>query len=205
MSNQNKRERLIDSAAELFHRRGLSTTSLADIAKHADIPIGNVYYYFKTKEELAIAAVEKRRQQFRAAYNVLDDAFPDPRQRLIEALGYFDKVRDDYTKYGCPIGRIIEDADMEKDSVARAAAEVFDDFVVWARRQFEALGHGGQMARIYATSLMAGIQGGSVMAKAFSDPQTMSDEIARLTGWLESIPNRKISLGKASMKSDTAA
>src|ERR1700753_1188534 len=111
MINHNKRERLGDSAAVLFHHNGMNATSLADIAKHADIPIGNVYYYFKTKEELALAAINRRKEQFSAAYTLLDEHIEDPRQRLIEAIQYFEKVRDEYTRYGCPIGKIIEDGD----------------------------------------------------------------------------------------------
>src|SRR3954468_20903895 len=106
MNAQNKRERLILSAATLFHRNGLNATSLADIAKHADIPIGNVYYYFKTKEELALAAVSKRKEQFSAASDLLEESIDDPRQRLIAAITYFEKVRDEYTKFGCPVGKI---------------------------------------------------------------------------------------------------
>lgn len=205
MTNQNKRERLVDAAAELFHTHGMTATSLADIAKHADIPIGNVYYYFKTKEELALAAVSKRKEQFTAAYAMLDEAFDDPRQRLIEAIGYFNKVRDEYARHGCPVGRIIEDADVEKDNVAKAAAQVLGDFVIWAERQFQQLGHAPD-ARMYATSLMAGIQGAAIMGKAFSNPQVMTDETTRLITWLQSLPNKKIQLGKAFIKTgDTAA
>ncbi|MFO0389945.1 MAG: TetR/AcrR family transcriptional regulator [Alphaproteobacteria bacterium] len=204
MINQNKRDRLIDSAAELFHRFGLTTTSLADIAKHADIPIGNVYYYFKTKDELAIAAIDKRRKQFQAAFETLNETFPAPRQRLTEMLGYYDRVRDEYTRHGCPIGRIIEDADTEKDTVARAAAEVFDDFLKWAGRQFEALGHSSDAAKSYAITLLAGIEGCVIMAKAFNNPQIMTDELARLTSWLESLPNKRISLGKVAAKAEVS-
>lgn len=199
MSNQNKRDRLIDSAAILFHSNGLNATSLADIAKHADIPIGNVYYYFKTKEELALAAVSKRREQFSAAYALLEENIADPRQRLIEALNYFEKVREEYTRFGCPIGKIITDASVEKDLVVQTAAQVLSEFVDWAERQFRSLGHDAD-ARRYATFLMAGIQGAAIMAKAFRDPQAISDEITRLAAWVENLPNRKISLGKVGMK-----
>jgi AcrR family transcriptional regulator len=202
MINTNKRDRLIDSAAELFHRFGLSTTSLADIAKHAEIPIGNVYYYFKTKDELAIAAIDKRRKQFQAAFDTLNETFPNPRQRLTEMLGYYDRVREEYTRHGCPIGRIIEDLDTEKDTVARAAAEVFDDFLKWAARQFEALGHSGDAAKAYALTLLAGVQGATILAKAFNRPQYLTDELARLTLWLESMPNKRISLGKTGIRAD---
>lgn len=199
MSAQNKRDRLIESAAILFHHNGTTTTSLADIAKHADIPIGNVYYYFKTKEELALAAISKRKEQFTAAYAILDENIPDPRQRLIEAINYFDKVSDEYMRYGCPIGKIIEDADTEKDAVAQTAAQVLTDFVDWAEKQFRNLGHTDD-ARHYATTMMAGIQGATIMAKAFRDPAIIHYEMARLTTWLESLPNKRIQLGKLGMR-----
>lgn len=204
MTNINKRDRLIESAALLFHHNGLNATSLADIAKHADIPIGNVYYYFKTKEELALAAVAKRKEQFSAAYALLEEHIDDPRLRLIEAVCYFEKVRDEYTKYGCPVGKIIVDADVEKDHVVQMAAQVFAEFVAWAERQFRQLGHSSD-ARRYATSIMTGIQGSAIMAKAMRNPEVISNEIQRLVNWIETLPNRKIQLGKVAMKDMSTA
>lgn len=201
---QSKRERLIDSAAKLFHRSGINATSLADIARDADIPIGNVYYYFKTKEELAQAAMAKQKQQFAAAYARLDEGLDDPRRRLIEALGYFNTVREEYTRYGCPVARTVQDADTETDAAARMAAEVLSEFTAWAERQFLRLGHGGE-ARGKAVSLIAGLQGAILMAKAFRDPEIISGEIERLTAWLESVPNKKIQLGKVGAKTAEAA
>jgi TetR/AcrR family transcriptional repressor of nem operon len=200
MINQNKRDRLIEAAALLFHQKGLTATSLADIATKADIPIGNVYYYFKTKEELALAAIARRKEQFAAIYAQLEENIPDPRQRLIAAVSYFDTVRDEYAKFGCPVGKIINDADVEKDAVAKTAAQVLGDFVEWAEYQFRSLGHTAEGQK-YATSLMAGIQGAAMMAKALQNPQIMSDEIYRLVGWLETLPNRKIQLGKVAARS----
>ncbi len=44
-----KRTRLIETATKLAYGRGFRETSLADIAEAARVPVGNVYYYFKTK------------------------------------------------------------------------------------------------------------------------------------------------------------
>ena len=199
MNNQNKRERLIDSAAILFHHRGMNATSLADIAKHADIPIGNVYYYFKTKEELALAALTRRKEQFTAIYKSLQDNLGDPRQRLIELTRYYDTLREEYTKHGCPIGKMIEGAEAEADNVTQAAAQTLADFVDWSEQQFRQLGHTEQ-ARNYAISLVSGIQGAVTVAKAYGKSSIISDELARLAAWLESLPNRRIPLGKAGMR-----
>src|SRR5260370_40189079 len=62
-----KRTRLITTATKLAYGRGFRETSLAAIAEAARVPGGNVYYYFKTKEELAEAAVERRLEEFHAA------------------------------------------------------------------------------------------------------------------------------------------
>ena len=62
-----KRTRLIETATKLAYGRGFRETSLADIAEAARVPVGNVYYYFKTKQELAEAGVERRLEEFRAA------------------------------------------------------------------------------------------------------------------------------------------
>lgn len=199
MNTQNKRERLIDSAAHLFHVKGMNTTSLADIAKHADIPIGNVYYYFKTKDELAVAALNKRREQFLAAYQLLGEAIDDPRVRMVEAIRYFDKARDEYTRHGSPVGKIIDDIDVGSNPVAEAAADIFRDFIDWAQRQFEALGH-TEAARSLAITVVSGIQGAIVVAKALASPDVITAEVDRLTLWVESIPNRRIQLGKVAGK-----
>jgi len=204
MTILNKRDRLIESAALLFHHNGLNATSLADIAKHADIPIGNVYYYFKTKEELALEAVAKRKEQFSAGYALLEENIDDPRQRLIEAVCYFEKVRDEYTKYGCPVGKIIIDADVEKDHVVQMAAQIFAEFVAWAERQFRQLGHSND-ARRFATSIMSGVQGATIMAKASRNPDVISSELQRLVTWIETLPNRKIQLGKVALKDMSTA
>ena len=52
-----KRERLVAGAREVMHRQGVENTTIADVAGAADVPVGNVYYYFKTKDELIDAAI----------------------------------------------------------------------------------------------------------------------------------------------------
>jgi AcrR family transcriptional regulator len=52
ITRPDKRERLVAAAAELVDRHGVETPTLAQIAQAADVPPGNVYYYFKTREDL---------------------------------------------------------------------------------------------------------------------------------------------------------
>ena len=54
-----KRERLVDAAVTLFHHRGYGQTSLSDIAEQSGVPLGNVYYYFKTKADVLYYIVDR--------------------------------------------------------------------------------------------------------------------------------------------------
>ena len=51
-----KRGRLVAAAREVMYANGVNGTSLADIAAAAGVPLGNVYYYFRTKEALFVEA-----------------------------------------------------------------------------------------------------------------------------------------------------
>ncbi len=195
MPPSDKRERLVQSAAHLFYQKGMHNTSLADISAHAEVPIGNVYYYFKTKEELVMAALSKRKDAMEHAYKNLDSSISDPRERLIQAVSFFDSIREDYTKYGCPIGKTIIVGTMEDKKVVELAHKIFEDFVSWAAKQFASLGH-TEKQREYAISLMAGIEGAAVMAKAYGEEMIISQEVARLIQWLKALPNKRIFLGK---------
>src|SRR5262245_21800469 len=61
-----KRERLVASAGDLLHRQGVLATTLAQVAEAADLPAGNVYYYFKTKDDLVRAVIESQADQVSA-------------------------------------------------------------------------------------------------------------------------------------------
>jgi AcrR family transcriptional regulator len=52
---------LVAAARELVYRQGVEPTTLADIAQVADVRLGNVYYYFKTKDDIVAAVVQAQR------------------------------------------------------------------------------------------------------------------------------------------------
>jgi AcrR family transcriptional regulator len=57
-------DRLVAGAARLLYQRGAEKTTLVDIAEVAKFPPRNVYYYFKTKDDI-VAAEEQFRQMGR--------------------------------------------------------------------------------------------------------------------------------------------
>src|SRR3981189_3036226 len=100
-----KRTQLIETATKLAYGRGFRETSLADIAEAARVPVGNVYYYFKTKEELAEAVVERRLEEFRAA-RAEWDRLSSPKERLLDFVGSGHADREQLARGGWPLGGV---------------------------------------------------------------------------------------------------
>src|SRR5260370_24786031 len=98
-----KRTRLIETAMKLAYGRGFRQTSLADIAEAARVPGGNVYYYFKTKEELAEAVVERRLEEFRTA-RAEWDRLSAPKEPLVAFVGSVHANREELARGGGPGG-----------------------------------------------------------------------------------------------------
>jgi AcrR family transcriptional regulator len=49
---QFNRNNILETAKKLFHEKGLTNTTMDDIAKHADYSKSTIYVYFKSKEEI---------------------------------------------------------------------------------------------------------------------------------------------------------
>ncbi len=61
---EHTRNLLLNAAEELFARKGLGGASLEDIADSAGYTRGAIYAHFGSKEEMFLAVIERRRQQF---------------------------------------------------------------------------------------------------------------------------------------------
>ncbi|MFT3870938.1 MAG: TetR/AcrR family transcriptional regulator [Nibricoccus sp.] len=52
-------ERLMDAALDLIWEESYGSVTIDDICKRADVKKGSFYYFFKSKSELAVAALER--------------------------------------------------------------------------------------------------------------------------------------------------
>ncbi|WP_432474215.1 TetR/AcrR family transcriptional regulator [Amphritea sp. HPY] len=65
---ERNRELIIQAASEIFANRGYAATKTVDIASLAGLPKANVYYYFKTKENLYRSVLESVIEPLLQAY-----------------------------------------------------------------------------------------------------------------------------------------
>ena len=179
------RTRLLHAATKVTHRLGYSSAALADIAKEARVPLGNVYYYFKTKDEIGNAIIHLRVARFRKLLQGLDKA-DSPAERLCGFVQIKIKNRKDLARHGCPVGTLCSELQKHGGTAARKSRVLFAEALAWMEVQFKALGQGAD-SRGLAVHLLSATQGVSVLAHTFHDPGLIEMEAARLKQWIRSL------------------
>jgi TetR/AcrR family transcriptional regulator, transcriptional repressor for nem operon len=183
---RNKRERLIEAAKLAFYRQGLSTTSLADVATLAEVPLGNVYYYFRTKDDLVSAVIAAHLREIRGRFAQWEQD-PSPRQRLLSLLQAERRGQDESARYGCPYGTLCIELGKEGTSLAPLAANLLNVHIDWAAQQFALLGKEAPEAHDLAVDLFASLAGAFVLGCSFRSPALLDRQLQRLQTWVESL------------------
>jgi AcrR family transcriptional regulator len=179
-----KRERLVESARGLIHEQGVHRTTLADVAQRAQVPLGNVYYYFKSKDELIGAVLDCYQEQAAALIQAFE-RHRSPQARLKALVQNWNDMRDTVARHGCPIGTLCAELDKLDAGLDREAAAVITIILDWAEDQFRELGR--RDARDLAVALFAGIQGAALLANTFRDPTILPRQGRHLDRWIDTL------------------
>ena len=180
-----KRERLVAAATQLLHQQGTERTTLADIAKVADVPVGNVYYYFKTKDDIIAAVIDGYEQQITTTLAFIDAHHRSPKSRLKALVREFASRSEIVAQYGCPFGSLCSELDKRAREPSLAVAELMRLPIEWAEKQFRSLGR--QDAHDLAFDLLAAYEGSALLANAMGDPRILSSAARRLNRWIDTL------------------
>ena len=180
-----KRERLVAAATQLLHQQGTERTTLADIATVADVPVGNVYYYFKTKDDIIAAVIEAHMRQITTTLAAIDSQHQSPRSRLKALVREFGAQSELVAQYGCPFGSLCSELDKRARAPGLAVAELMRLPIEWAETQFRALGR--EDAHDLAFDLLAAYEGSALLANTLRDPSVLASAARRLDRWIDTL------------------
>jgi len=167
------RERIVERAAELFAERGIAATSLDEVLAAAGVGKGQFYHYFRSRDELAAAAVGQRCAQ---VVTGLTEALGGVSSlaELEQALAGFIAGFEQMGLPGCPIGTLATEVAGRNEAARLQAAAGFD---AWERLLADALERIRQRGELradalpamLATGLLASIEGGMVLSQTRRD------------------------------------
>lgn len=87
MARPSKKEHLVDTAVKLFGRDGFNATGIDKILQEAGVARMTLYKHFKSKDELILAALRRRDEQFRIWFkSAVEKTGGSPAQRLLASF-----------------------------------------------------------------------------------------------------------------------
>ena len=157
------RDRLLDAAAELFYRDGVSI-GVEALCKSAGVSKRSMYQLFDSKDDVLAASLERRAPGYAARLTAGPDDAGTPRERILYVFEQAEKSSTEVGYLGCPfLATMVElkDPGHPASVVARAAKETLQD----AFREQAELG-GARDPGLLARQLMLVFDGASARAGA---------------------------------------
>jgi AcrR family transcriptional regulator len=183
------RDRIVAAAAELIYERGEAEIGIRDVKEAAGVSGSQMTHYFPDRDSLIRAVVAYRSREVR-------EFLAEPEIDSLAALREWarltvERQRERGTEGGCVLGSLVGQL-AERDEVARAGiAAGFDAWtegLAAALRRIQEAGELGPDADPdeLATSLMATLQGGYLLAQATRDIAPMETAVLAMIDHVES-------------------
>lgn len=194
--------RLLDAALHVIRTRGYSATTVDGICTAAGVTKGSFFHHFKSKDELALAAVaywNDRTEGFFAAADYRRAA--DPLDRLFGYIAFREAILvGEPPDYTCLLGMLVQETYATHPDIRAACDQGMSAHIAELTRDLEAA------KRLYAPSaswtpesvgyfIQAVLQGAFIFAKAKQDPDVVRGSLDLLRRYLEHLFDRPSSQG----------
>ena len=184
--SERTRQRISNVANQLLYRKGYNRTSFTDVVEEADVPRGNIYYYFKTKDDILKAVIGQRLETISTMLAEWDRTIPEPLDKLQRFVRIMYDSSPALLRSGCPMGSLTIELAKEQLDLKEQVKQVFDLFQRWLAAQFVELGY-PQEARELSLQLLARGQGIIVVSQVYQDPGFLQRGTEELKRWLEEL------------------
>ncbi|HYB71214.1 MAG TPA: TetR family transcriptional regulator C-terminal domain-containing protein [Candidatus Bathyarchaeia archaeon] len=175
------RDQILDAAARLIHVKGYHATSLDDVLREGGVGKGNFYYYFKSKEDLGYAILDRAARGL--VERSLGPAFADQEASPLDQIRAFlnrvlESQRQRKCVGGCVMGNLASELSDVHEGFRQRLAGIFD---IWRSHMADALGRAQACGQIrpaadvsrLAQFLVAGIEGAMLLSKVSKDITVM--------------------------------
>lgn len=192
--SQTKRQ-LVEAAVDLMRLKGYSATTVDDICQEAEVTKGAFFHYFKSKEDIAKAALTYFSDNRVADSNDAPyRALPDPLQRVYGRLDYIKESVGGAKRLtkGCLIGTFAQELSFTNPALREACQAMFlrmaADFekdIAAAKALYAANADfdSKSLAQLYVSIF----QGSSMMAKASESNAVLLANIEQFRRYLQTL------------------
>ncbi|MFJ4850453.1 TetR family transcriptional regulator [Streptomyces sp. NPDC088733] len=125
------REKILTAAQSLIELRGYSALGVAEICKTAGVPKGSFYYFFESKEALALAVIDEHWAIQRGGWSRIMNGDAPPLERLRQL---FEETEAEQragqqscgTVSGCMFGNLTLEMSNQTEAIRARLQDIFD-------------------------------------------------------------------------------
>ncbi len=150
-SHQGMRENIINVATQVFGRYGFKKTSMDDIARALRMGKSSIYYYFKGKEEIFQAVVDREADMLKLKVKEILESAIDAREKLRKYV----KLRMDLVKQLSNYMEILKNDDLMNLELTERIRKKYDDEEITIIRQILEEGNSKGLFRVKDLNLSA--------------------------------------------------
>jgi TetR/AcrR family transcriptional repressor of nem operon len=193
------KRKLVDAGVDLMRSRGFNATTVDDICASARVTKGGFFHYFKSKEDLAAAAL-RRFHELRAKESA-DAPFrrlADPLDRIFARLDF---AKESYggnkgLTRGCLVGVFAQELSFTnpalrsvcQDRFGRIAKDFENDL---AEAKALHAPRAGFDPKSVATLYVSIVQGSLLLAKAFESNRVLVENLEQFRGYIQTLFGQK--------------
>ena len=161
--------RLLDTAQTLVQQRGFNAFSYKDLAAEVGIRTASIHYHFPTKADLGVALMTRYHEGLERSLSEIERRHEGALARLNAFIGLYKKTQKQGTI--CLCGSLATDTETLPDALRAAVGEYLRRSEEWVARQITDGVASGELAfdgraKDAASVLVAGLQGGLILARA---------------------------------------
>ena len=177
------RERLIEAGVELFSQRPYGSIGVAELCARAGVNKGSFYYFFPSKEALALAVIDRHWTWQKGVWTGILDGpgtMPERLRGLFDATAQMqvDAVTGTGWVAGCLFGNLALEVSSQNEPVRAALQEIFDEQIELISSRLGAAVESGDLPALpdvdaAAKAIVAQLEGLVLFAKVFNDPSQL--------------------------------
>lgn len=175
------RERLIEAGVELFSQRPYGSIGVAELCARAGVNKGSFYYFFPSKEALALAVIDRHWAWQQGVWAEILDGPGTILERLRALFAATAQMQVDARTgtgwvAGCLFGNLALEVSSQNEPVRERLQEIFDEQIELIRAPLAAAVESGELQRPAedvdgaAKAIVAQVEGLVLFAKLFNDP-----------------------------------
>ncbi|MGW0510341.1 TetR/AcrR family transcriptional regulator [Streptomyces olivaceoviridis] len=172
------REKILAAAQSLIELRGYSALGVAEICKAAGVPKGSFYYFFESKEALALAVLDEHWEAQRGDWARVLQGGGEPLARLRRLFeeteaGLRAGQQSCGTVSGCMFGNLTLELSNQTEPIRERLQQIFEAQVEMVEKVVAEARDRGEAtvgdAREAARSIVAQLEGQVLFAKLYND------------------------------------